>query len=257
MITRFYNNAMVRHQARYYENSGYFNFGYWDGRARSQREASEALVDRLIDKIASPGGRILDVACGAGASTRRLMERYPPEAIAAINISEPQLAEARKRAPGCGHIYMDAARLGFPDNCFNAVISVEAAFHFDTREAFLREVFRVLRPGGTLVLSDILFRPRVALLADLFQVPRANLGGGVAHYERMLQAIGFASVEVEDATGACLTPFRRNLARWPLAERKAGRADAKKTVRRLIGYGALSVYFGLACKAYVLAVARK
>jgi MPBQ/MSBQ methyltransferase len=43
-------------QRRYYDNSGYFNFGYWAAGARSQREASEALVDQMVARIADTGG---------------------------------------------------------------------------------------------------------------------------------------------------------------------------------------------------------
>ena len=49
-------------QRRYYWNSGYFNFGYWAAGAKSQREASEALVDRMVSR------RILDVACGPASN---------------------------------------------------------------------------------------------------------------------------------------------------------------------------------------------
>src|SRR5262245_62789577 len=59
-------------QRRYYENSGYFNFGYWGAGAKSQREASDTLVDQMVARIANRTGRILDVACGLGGSTKRL-----------------------------------------------------------------------------------------------------------------------------------------------------------------------------------------
>ena len=47
------------HQRRYYGDSGYFNFGYWGAGAKSQREASEALVDQMVARIANKTGRIL------------------------------------------------------------------------------------------------------------------------------------------------------------------------------------------------------
>src|SRR5262249_28967262 len=143
-------------------DSGYFNFGYWDGTVATQAEASANLVARLLDRIPRREGRILDVACGLGASTRQLMQSYPAKMITAINVSAAQIVEARKRAPGCTSHGRDAPRLDFPDASFDAVICVEAAFHFNTREAFLREAHRVLRPGGELVMSDILFRPFVS-----------------------------------------------------------------------------------------------
>jgi hypothetical protein len=77
-----YDRTMVgRYQRRYYEDSGFFNFGYWDGQAMSQREASAALVDRLIARIPRRAGRILDVACGLGASSERVMRSYAPDMI--------------------------------------------------------------------------------------------------------------------------------------------------------------------------------
>ena len=53
-------------QRRYYQNSGYFNFGYWGAGAKSQQEASDALVDQMVARIGNKSGRILDVACGLG-----------------------------------------------------------------------------------------------------------------------------------------------------------------------------------------------
>jgi MPBQ/MSBQ methyltransferase len=93
-MIRVYNNAMVRHRAKYYENSGFFNFGYWGGQPKSQSEASRALVDLLVDRIAVKGGRVLDVACGVGASTRRLMNSYAPDMILAINF--PRYSSPRR-----------------------------------------------------------------------------------------------------------------------------------------------------------------
>ena len=256
-MTRVYNNAMVRHRSRYYENSGFFNFGYWGGTAQTQSQASAALVDQLLDRIAVKGGRVLDVACGAGASTRRLMDSYAPDMIVGINISEVQLEAARALAPQCQFVRMDAARLEFADSEFDAVICVEAAFHFKTREAFLREALRVLRPGGSLVLSDILFRGMAGPLASLFHVPQANRRAGLADYGSLLKASGFDAVRVEDATDVCLRPFLRRLMAWPLAQRKAGASTLAKAIRRSIGYAAVAGYFAAVCENYVLASARK
>lgn len=256
-MIRVYDNAMVRHRRGYYQDSGFFNFGYWAGSPGSQREASEALVDELLSRIAVKGGRILDVACGVGATTLRIADVYPPEMITAINISEAQIAEAQKRVPGCTFLRMDATRLEFPDNYFDAIVCVEAAFHFDTRDAFFREALRVLKPGGTLAVSDILVR-RIALpIAALTHVPRANFVSGVGAYRRRLEAAGFVSVAVDDATDICLGRFRRNLAGWPAAQRRAGRLKFGKALRRSLVAHAISGYFGVTCGGYVLAAARK
>ena len=125
-MIRVYDRTMLSgSQRRYYENSGFFNFGYWGAGAKSQREASEALVDLLVARISDTNGPVLDVACGLGASTKRLSQTWPPEVITGINVSDIQIAAARARAPGCTLLLMDATRLDFPDNHFGAVICVE------------------------------------------------------------------------------------------------------------------------------------
>jgi SAM-dependent methyltransferase len=127
------------HQRRYYGDSGYFNFGYWGAGAKSQAEASEALVDQMVARIANKTGRILDVACGLGGSTKRLAQTYAPEMITGINISDAQIADARALAPSCTFQVMNATKLDFPNNRFDAVICIEGACHFDTRDKFLKE----------------------------------------------------------------------------------------------------------------------
>jgi MPBQ/MSBQ methyltransferase len=257
-MIRIYDRTMRRsHERRYYENSGYYNFGYWDTGAKSQREASEALVDWLIARIGKPEGRILDVACGLGASTRRLTESYLPEMITGVNISDAQIAEARLRAPGCTFQMMSATKLDFPDQHFDAVICVEAAFHFDTRDKFLGEAYRVLKPGGSLVMSDILFRGVFNALSASSHVPRANLLPSIAEYSARLAAAGFVAIDVTDATATCLSGFRKNLGGWAGVEYRAGRMQLSRSLGTALLCRLLAAYFGLICRTYLLVSSRK
>ena len=243
------------HQRRYYEDSGYFNFGYWGAGAKSQPEASEALVDQMVARIANKTGRILDVACGLGGSTKRLMQTYAPEMITGINISDAQIADARALAPGCTFQVMNAAKLDFPHDHFDAVICIEGACHFDTRDKFLKEAHRVLKPGGSLAMSDMLFP--INILSEFGQVPRANLLPSIAEYGTRLAAAGFVSIEVTDATDDCLGGFRANLAHWAGAERRAGRMTLSRSLAAAVIGKLLAAFFGRSCKTYLLVSARK
>lgn len=244
-------------QRRYYGNSDFYNFGYWRSGAKNQREASEALVDTLLDRLPGRNGTILDVACGLGASTRRLLDSYPGENITAINISAKQVARARENAPGATVLQMDAAKLDFPDNSFDAVLCVEAAFHFDTREAFLREAFRVLKPGGALVLSDILFRAFTNPVCASLGVPKPNLVPDIDAYGAQWRSIGFHDVRIDDATQDCLGGFRKSLVAWTASERRAGRMKFRNAIGPALVCRAISAWFGTAVKAYLLVSARK
>jgi SAM-dependent methyltransferase len=256
-MIKIYDRTMRgSHQRRYYGDSGYYNFGYWGKGARTQAEACEALVDELAARLPE-GGRILDVACGLGASTSRLGERHGPANITGINVSAAQIADARQRAPGSEFAVMDATRLDFPDNHFDAVICVEAAFHFDTRDRFLREACRVLKPGGILVLSDILFRALPGWFAAAGQVPPVNLVASIDDYRAGLERAGFAEADIRDETDACLDSFRCNLVAWPGAEYRAGRMKLDRRIAAALVCRLVSGYFGLVCRNYLLVSAQK
>jgi len=257
-MIRMYDRALVSKDYRhYFEDSGFYNFGYWETNAKSQREASEALIDELTARIRNKGGRILDVACGPGASTRHLTRSYAPANITAINISEAQLDAARERAPGCTFLRMDATKLRFPDQHFDAVMCVEAAFHFNTRATFFKEALRVLKPGGSLVLTDMLFRSFMKPIGEYGQVPQANFVPDIRSYHAELEAAGFESVDVQDATQACLKGFGKHLERWPLYEHRRGRMKLGKAIAASVISRVVAQYFRTVCKTYLMASARK
>ncbi|MCB1686838.1 MAG: methyltransferase domain-containing protein [Halioglobus sp.] len=182
----------------YYSGSDYLNFGYFEEDTKSQKEACENMMDQLLSCIPDKSGTILDVACGKGATTAYLLRYYPPEAVTGINISDRQLEIARQNAPGVKFLNMSAMDMSFPEESFDNMICVEAIFHFVTRTEFLKSVLRMLKPGGSIVFSDMLMtwdgeerRPRRTT---------ENFIPDLDSYRSALESIGFSTVTVEDIT---------------------------------------------------------
>jgi cyclopropane fatty-acyl-phospholipid synthase-like methyltransferase len=164
-------------------------------------------MEKLLAFVPKKKGTILDVACGKGATTRYPSKYYNPRDVTGINISEKQLDRCRVNAPGCNFFLMNATELAFPDESFDNIVCVEAAFHFNTREKFLHAASHVLKRGGRLVLSDILRRYRKV------RHPRgvaANYVRDLRQYRNLFFYAGFKQVEIIDATFECWISFHRH-----------------------------------------------
>lgn len=216
-VLNLYDRAMYQPRtARFYEDSDFYNFGYWNEDTHTAKQASENLMEKLLELLPRRSGMVLDVACGKGATTRYLLKHWSPADTVAINLSCRQLETTRQNAPGCGCAAVDAARLSFADNTFDTVLCVEAAFHFRTREQFLLEAFRVLKPGGSLVLSDILYTKWAHRRDKL--APKPNYLENSSAYASLLQRLGFEQLRIVDTTEESWRRFQRNVLRHSFAE---------------------------------------
>jgi ubiquinone/menaquinone biosynthesis C-methylase UbiE len=235
----------------YNEGSGFANFGFWANGARMQRQACEALVEELLAFLPKKTGRILDVACGRGATTRHLLRHFDAKSITGINISREQVEYCSASVPGCTFLVMDAAKLEFDDNSFDNIICVEAAFHFNTREKFLSEALRVLKPGGRLVLSDILMT-RDGEAAAKYRHP-ANFIEDPVSYEAVLKRVGFAGTRVIDVTEPCADRYFSHL--FGFLQKKFASKQIEKNI--YLASMRQHLWFMAATRFYVLAHAQK
>ena len=112
---------------------------------------SRLLAPQLADFAGVVGGqRALDVGCGPGALTAELVERLGPENVAAVDPSPPFVRAAQARHPGVDVREAPAERLPFEDGAFDVALAQLVVHFMADPVAGLREMRRVVRPGGVL-----------------------------------------------------------------------------------------------------------
>lgn len=206
------------------EVSDHIHFGYWEQPPAGPVDASgwaaaqARLTGRLIGMAdLADGQRIADVACGIGGTLRAIAASVRPGLLVGLNIDARQLAFCPGPGEGVVLVQADAARLPLAPESFDRIFCIEAAFHFSQRSAFLAGAARALRPGGRLVLADILIDPasvpelhRAAIADGLrrgfgpWPAPWLTRGGLTA----LLAGAGLCPVEEEDATAATLPSYQ-------------------------------------------------
>ena len=138
------------------------HMGTWEPGVETLQEAME-LTNRRLAELAGIRGdsRVLDVGCGYGETAFHLARERGCEVVG-INISNKELELARERTADSGvadkvsFAYGDFHDLPFDDGEFDVIWSQEAFLHGADKGRILEECHRVLRPGGRLVISDLL-----------------------------------------------------------------------------------------------------
>lgn len=145
-----------------------------------------------------PGERILDVAAGTGTSSAALAHRGAT--VVALDFSPGMIAEGRRRNPRIEFVEGDAERLPFGDDEFDAVTISFGLRNVAHPKAALAEMYRVLKPGGRLVVCEF------------SKPPRAVFRAGYAAYMRfVMPVVATVASSNRDAYGY----LRESIEQWP------------------------------------------
>ncbi len=115
--------------------------------------AMDGAESKALMALATPraGELALDAGCGTGIYTRRLVERGLR--VTAIDVDPEMLSAARVKAPAARLIEADAAELPFDSDTFDLTLAVTLLCFVGDPERTVRELLRVTRPGGRVVLG--------------------------------------------------------------------------------------------------------
>jgi len=177
-----------------------------------------ALLTALAGRLGS--GRLLDIGAGTGRLLERLGQGRPGLALFGLDRSAGMLRAARRARPHLNLIRGAAEALPFPDESFDVVTTTLSFHHWSDQREALREVRRILRPGGTFALADVSIDDLPGW-GPFRAVARRTLAHGLALEERHRLLDG-AGLQVVQEGGA----FHRHWIPLTVAERPAVRAKS-------------------------------
>ncbi|GGS27351.1 methyltransferase type 11 [Streptomyces humidus] len=269
LVARLYNSISWVFSSTWDDN---FHFGYWESPddQSSVAEATDRLTDLLIDALSvAEGDRVLDLGCGVGKPALRLHRRTGAEVLG-VTVSESQVEEASARAAEAGATgavrfeLADAMALPYPDDSFDAVLALESMPYME-RAVALKEMARVVRPGGRIALTDLLEPAPVDGVRwqapDIQQVHRAIPLPKAEDYRELCAEAGVEVVQLRDITEQ--TSY--GVPRWReeiLRQREALVGDEAQLVERFGAEGAAIIKAMLAAPekiteyGYVILVAQ-
>ena len=133
--------------------------------------------DVLAELEKEPFETLLDCGCGTAPMISLLYEKYPEKKYTGIDIT-PRMIEVAKNLPGVEFVVGDCEKLPFEENSFDAVICCESFHHYPNVQDFFNSVYRVLKPGGRLVLRDMTFNlAATRWFCNHIEIPLINLNG--------------------------------------------------------------------------------
>ncbi len=215
----------------YYDSSDADNFyaiiwggedihiGLYESPAEPIRDASHKTVLRMAKRLEGlkPGTRVLDVGAGFGGAARVIAKKYGAH-VTCLNLSEVENERNRKLTAeqGLGDlvnvVHGSFEEIPEPDNSFDFVWSQDAILHSGNRKQVLKEIARVLKPGGQFIFTDPMQADNLddeLVLAPIYDRIHLDSLGSFAFYREELGKLGFEEVMIEDLTPQLRTHYDR------------------------------------------------
>ena len=226
-------------------HSRYLNFGLWENGITDYIKASENLLSRVAESIKLDDKSVLlDVACGMGTQDSFFLNTFKCRFIEGLDLTAKhiELAQKHNNHPQIKFTRGNACHLPYADKTFTHVIGIEGPANFNTRQKFMQEAFRVLKPGGYLGLSDysLARKPKnwfekklIQYTVKFWHMPYENVQTN-EEFAKTLEQCGFTDVSIEVVTKSVIPGY--------IAENR--KSESQKEIYRIRGpiWGRLSDY---------------
>lgn len=160
-IKDYYNDNQIFYRVFWMNKKNLaMHFGYWYKNTKNKHEAlinENKLVAEKLD--IKRGDKVLDAGCGVGGTAIWIAENFGVE-VSGLTLVKKQVELAKKYAKGrkienlVSFFEGDFCKAPFTDNSFDKIYAIEAACHATDKRVFLKEMNRLLKPGGKLCIAD-------------------------------------------------------------------------------------------------------
>jgi len=205
------------------------HFGFYDEQATNHKKALSN-TNRILATLSNvqAGDQVLDAGCGRGGSSFWLAVNRKAKTIG-ITPVQSQITECQQRAKKlqldqqCQFVLADYCNTPFEDQQFDVVWACESLCHAPQKQDFYQEAYRLLRPGGRLVIAEYL-RSRRPLEKQEEQLLGEWLHNWAipdidtkAEHQQHAERAGFKNIRIEDANHYAKISLRnlhRNSSKW-------------------------------------------
>jgi len=210
-IIEYYNSTEHAYKDSWdLNNSLSIHYGYWDKNVRSFPQSLLRMNEVMIEAAGIKAtDKVLDAGCGVGGSSIFIADNTGA-AVTGITLSERQVMQAKLNAEKRGTAdktsfqIMDYSATDFPSGAFDIVWGCESICYADNKEQFIKEAWRLLKPGGRMVVADGFVtqfenndHPVIRQWLDGWQV---NYLETPERFSQFMRQTGFADVQYRDIT---------------------------------------------------------